>query len=272
MPTGSDGVLTATWRPEAAAVSLEVRGWAWPWPWSAEVVEVRIERRVAGEPVVPVRGADRVPAVGGYWLGTDHEMPLRSSVTYQAIGYNASGAAFASSMVTVSTEGAPHGIWLKVAGRPNLSVCTVGRAVDGPTSETQGGVYDIAGGFGVAVASASGINADRLTLTIGSVDAAQEQSIRAVLSAHRVLLIQDCGHDTIPSGWYFVGSVSRTPRDPLYLLPGRAHTLTLTRTGVPAGAGQGVVGWSYAAVAGTYATYTALKAAKASYFDVARGA
>ena len=268
MPTGSDGVLTATWRPEAAAVSLEVLGSAWP----SAVVEVRLMRLVAGETGVPVRGADRVPAVGGYWVGTDHEMPLGSSIAYQAIGYTSAGVEVLSSMVTVSTEGAPHGIWLKVAGRPNLTVRTVGRSVDGPTSETQGGVYDIAGGFGVAVASASGINADRLTLTIGSVDATQEQSIRAVLSAHRVLLIQDCGHDTIPSGWYFVGSVSRAPRDPLYLLPGRAHTLTLTRTGVPAGAGQGVVGWSYAAVRAAFATYAALKAAKATYFDVARGA
>lgn len=268
MPNGSDGVLTATWRPEAAAVSLEVLGSAWP----SAVVEVRMMRLVAGEPDVPVRGADRVPAVGGYWVGSDHEMPLGSSIAYQAIGYTSAGVAVLSSMVTVSTEGARHGIWLKVAGRPNLSVCTVGRAVDGPTSETQGGVYDIAGGFGVAVASASGINADRLTLTIGSVDAAQEQSIRAVLSAHRVLLIQDCGHDTIPSGWYFVSSVSRAPRDLLYLLPGRVHTLTLTRTGVPAGAGQGVIGWSWDAVAATYATWDDVEAAYATWFDLERGA
>lgn len=268
MPTGSDGVLTATWRPEAAAVSLEVLGSAWP----SAVVEVRLMRLVAGETDVPVRGADRVPAVGGYWVGSDHEMPLGPSITYQAIGYTSAGVAVLSSMVTVSTEGAPHGIWLKVAGRPNLSVCTVGRAVDGPTSETQGGVYDIAGGFGVAVASASGINADRLTLTVGSTDATQEQSIRAVLSAHRVLLIQDCGHDTIPSGWYFVGSVSRAPRDPLYLLPGRVHTLSLTRTGVPAGAGQGVIGWSWDAVAATYATWADVEAAYATWFDLERGA
>ena len=268
MPTGSDGILTATWRPEAAAVSLEVLGSAWP----SAVVSVRIERRVAGESVVPVRGADRVPAVGGYWVGTDHEQPLESSVTYRAIGYTAAGAQVLSAMVTVSTSGAPHGIWLKAAGQPNLTVRTVGRGADGPTSETQGGVYDIVGGVGVAVASAAGVNADRLTITIGSLDAAQEQSIRAVLSAHRVLLIQDCGHDVIPSGWYFVSSVSRAPRDARYLAPGRNHTLALTRTGVPAGAGQGVVGWSYAAVAATYATYAALKAAKATYFDVARGA
>ena len=268
MPTGTDGVLTATWRPEAAAVSLEVLGSAWP----SAVVEVRMMRLVAGETDVPVRGADRVPAVGGYWVGSDHETPLGSSITYQAIGYTSAGVTVLSSMVTVSTEGAPHGIWLKVAGRPNLTVCTVGRAVDGPTSETQGGVYDVAGGFGVAVASASGINADRLTLTVGSTDATQEQSIRAVLSAHRVLLIQDCGHDTIPSGWYFVGSVSRAPRDPKYLLPGRVHTLTLTRTGIPAGAGQGVIGWDYAAIAASYADYAEVAATFASYYDLARGA
>ena len=267
MPTGSDGVLTATWRPEVAAVSLEVLGSAWP----SAVVEVRLMRLVAGEEDVPVRGADRVPAIDGYWLGTDHEMPLHSSVTYQAIGYTAAGAQVLSAMVTVSTEGAPHGIWLKVAGQPNLTVLTVGRAVDGPASDTQGGVYDVVGGRGVAVASVAGVNAERVTLTVGSKDGAQERSIRNVLDTHRVLLIQDCGHDVLPSGWYFVSSVSRAPRDPKYLLPGRVHTLSLTRTGVPAGAGQGVIGWSWAAVEATYATWDDVAAARASWFALERG-
>ena len=268
MPTGSDGVLTATWRPEAAAVSLEVRGSAWP----SAVVEVRIMRLVAGEEDVPVRGADRVTAIDGYWLGTDHEMlELGSSITYQAIGYTAAGSQVPSSRVTVSTEGAPHGVWLKVAGQPNLSVCAAARSVDGPASDTQGGVYDVVGGRGVAVASVAGINAERLTLTVGTRDAGHEHSLRAVLEAHRVLLIQDCGHDVIPPGWYFVSSVSRAPRDPKYLLPGRIHTLSLTRTGIPAGGGQGVVGWDFAALAATYPDFATIASEYSSFFDVARG-
>ncbi|QIK82391.1 hypothetical protein [Sanguibacter sp. HDW7] len=268
MPTGADGVLTATWRPEAAAVSLEVLGSAW----SSAVVEVRVMRLVAGESDVPVRGADRVPAVGGYWAGSDHEQPLGSSVTYQAIGYTAAGVAVLSSMVTVSTEGAPHGIWLKAAGRPNLTVRGTGRASDGPVSQTQGGVYDVIGGTGVAVASVAGVNASTYSLVVSSEDAGVEASIRALLSTTRVVLVQDCGHDVIESGWYYVSQVSRAPRDPQYLLPGRVHTLSLTRTGVPAGGGQGVIGWSWAAVTATYPTWSAAMAAHPTWFDLTRGA
>lgn len=269
MPTGADGVLTATWRPEAAAVSLEVLGSAW----SSAVVEVRIERRVAGESVVPVRGADRVPAVGGYWVGTDHEQPLESSVTYQAIGYTAAGAQVLSAMVTVSTSGAPHGIWLKAPGKPNLTV-RLGMVERGTrSSTTQGGVYNIAGGRGVAVAAASGRDGDTMTLRVRPRSTAELESALALLDEHRVLLIQPVAViRPFRDAWWFVSSVEEA----LLTQADRADywdiTLNLTRVGVPAGAGQGVVGWSYAAVAGTYATYAALKAAKASYFDVARGA
>lgn len=268
MPTGADGVLTAVWRPEAAAVSLEVLGSAW----SSAVVEVRVMRLVAGESDVPVRGADRVPAVGGYWAGSDHEQPLGSSVTYQAIGYTAAGASVLSSMVTVSTDGAPHGIWLKAAGRPNLTVRTTGRASDGPVSVTQGGVYDVIGGTGVAVASVAGVNASTYSLVVSSEDAGREASIRALLGATRVILVQDCGHDVVESGWYYVSQVARAPRDPQHLLPGRVHTLSLTRTGVPAGGGQGVIGWSWAAVTATYPTWSDAMSAHPTWFDLTRGA
>jgi len=268
MPTGADGVLTATWRSGAAAVSLEVVGTAWP----VAVVEVRIMRLVAGQPDVPVRGADRVPAIAGFWVGSDHEQPLHSTVVYQAVGWTAAGAQVVSSMVTVDTTGAPHGIWLKAAGRPNLTVCTVGRSVDGPTSHTQGGVYDVVGGTGVAVASVAGVQADRVTMTVGSLTVEQETAIRALLTTTRILLVQDCGHDVIDSGWYYVDSVQRAPRDPQHLLPGRNHTLSLTRTGIPAGGGQGVVGWSWAAVEASYATWADVEAAYPTWFDLERGA
>lgn len=269
MPTGADGVLTATWRPEAAAVSLEVLGSAW----SSAVVDVRIMRYVAGEPDVPVRGADRVPAVGGYWTGSDHEQPLGSSVTYQAIGYTAAGAQVLSSMVTVSTDGAPHGIWLKAAGRPNLT-CRLGLVERGARSSvTQGGVYNIVGGRGIAVAAAAGREGDTLSLRLRAESTAELTAALALLDERRIVLIQAVGTvRPLPDAWWYVSAVE----DALVSQADRADlwdvTLALTRTGVPAGGGQGVIGWSYAAVAATYATYADLAAARDSYFDLARGA
>lgn len=268
MPTGADGVLTATWRPEVAAVSLEVLGSAWP----SAVVSVRIERRVAGESVVPVRGADKVSAIGGYWTGTDHEMPLESSVTYQAIGYTAADVPVLSSMVTVATSGAAHGVWLKAPGRPNLTV-RMGMADRGTrSSSTQGGVYNIAGGRGVAVAAASGRDGDTMTLRLRAASTTQLNSATALLDEHRVLLIQPVGTvSPFREAWWFVSSVDES----LLTQADRADywdlTLTLSRVGVPSGAGQEVVGWSYASIAATYADYAAVKAAYSDYLSLTRG-
>lgn len=269
MPTGADGVLTATWRPDVAAVSLDVLGSAWP----AAVVEVRLVRRVAGEEETPVRGADKVSAIGGYWTGTDHEMlELGSSITYQAVGYTSAGLPVLSSMVTVSTEGARHGVWLKAPGRPNLTV-RLGMVERGSRSSmTQGGVYNIAGGRGVAVAAASGRDGDTMTLRVRATSTAERESALALLDEHRVLLIQPVAHvRPFRDAWWFVSSVDEA----LLTQADRADywdlTLNLTRVGVPSGAGQEVVGWSYASIASTYADYVAVKAAYSDYLSLTRG-
>lgn len=269
MPTGADGVLTATWRPEAAAVSLEVLGSAW----SSAVVEVRVMRLVAGEPDVPVRGADRVPAVGGYWAGSDHEQPLGSSVTYQAIGFTAAGATVLSSMVTVSTEGAAHGIWLKAAGRPNLTTRLGLVEVGELGSATQGGVYNVVGGRGIAVAAAAGREGDTLSLTVRAASVADLEAVDALLDEHRVLLIQPIARvRPFRPGWWFVSAVSTSLEVQVDRSDSWLIALSLTRTGVPAGGGQGVIGWSWAAVTATYPTWTAAMAAHPTWFDLTRGA
>lgn len=260
-------LLTATFSPGTASVSLVVDGSFW----ASVPASITVERRVAGRETVPVRGAHRVAAVGGYFVGSDSEMDLDSTVTYVVTGYTSSGSAITGAEVTVSTEGGECGAWLKVAGRPGLNVLTILRNVGDVTSESQGGVYDIAGGRGVAVAEASGTRADRLSLLVGSEDSGHTDRVRAVLDESRIVLVQSCRHRPFDSGWYFIPSVARSMRTQMSEFPGRNFAFDLVRTGVPAGAGQGLASWSWSALLESYATWQDVYEAFPSWFATAQG-
>lgn len=268
MSTSPDGILEAAFDPAWASVRLVVDGGMWP----SSVASITITRSVPGVPAIGVRGIDRLPVVGGFFVGSDSEVPLDSAVRYAATGYSEAGAVVKTSSVTVDTSGAACGAWLKVAGHPNLTTHTVLRDVGEVESSTQGGVYDVAGGGGIAVAEVAGVNADRFTLTIGSLTTQQTNAIRAVIEHHRIVLIQSCSHEPFDSGWYFVESAKRALRGQLATIPGRNFTLSLVGTGIPSGAGQGIAGWSWASVMGTYPTWAALMAAEDSWFDLMQGA
>lgn len=267
MSTSPDGILEAVFDPAWATVRLIVDGGMWP----SAVASITVTRSVPGVPTIGVRGIDRLSVVGGYFIGSDPEAPLDSSATYSVTGFSAAGAVVKTASVTVDTSGAACGAWLKVAGHPNLTTHTVLRDVGEVESTTQGGVYDVAGGGGIAVAEVAGVNADRFTLTIGSLTTQQTDAIRAVLK-HRIVLIQSCAHQPFDSGWYFVESAKRALRAQLATIPGRDFTLSLVGTGIPSGAGQGIAGWSWDGVKGTYATWTDVMAAHPSWFDLMQGA
>lgn len=267
MSTSSDGILEAVFDPAWATVRLVVDGGMWP----SAVASITVTRSVPGVPTIGVRGIDRLSVVGGYFIGSDPEAPLDSSATYSVTGFSAAGAVVKTASVTVDTSGAACGAWLKVAGHPNLTTHTVLRDVGDVESSTQGGVYDVAGGGGIAVAEVAGVNADRFALTIGSLSTQQTNAIRAVLEHHRIVLIQSCVHEPFDSGWYFVEKSNRALRGGTALLPGRDFTLSLVGTGIPSGAGQGIAGWSWASVMGTYPTWADLQAAESSWFDLMQG-
>ena len=267
MSVSPDGILEAVFDPAWASVRLIVDGGMWP----SAVASITITRSVPGVPMIGVRGVDRLAVVGGSLITSDTEMPLDSSVTYAVTGYSAAGAVVKTASATVATSGAACGAWLKVAGRPNLTCHAVLRDVGEVESTTQGGVYDVAGGGGIAVAEVAGVNADRLAITIGSLSTQQTDAIRAVLE-HRIVLLQSCSHQPFDSGWYFIESAKRALRGQLATIPGRDFTLQLVGTGIPSGAGQGIAGWSWAGVKGTYPTWAAVMAAKPSWFRLGQGA
>ncbi len=267
MSVSPDGILEAVFDPAWASVRLIVDGGMWP----STVASITVTRSVPGVPMIGVRGIDHLAVVGGSLITSDIEMPLDSSVTYSATGYSAAGAIVKTASATVGTSGAACGAWLKVAGRPNLTCHSVLRGVSEVESSTQGGVYDVAGGGGIAVAEVAGVNADRLALTIGSLTTQQTNAIRAVIEHHRIVLIQSCSHQPFDSGWYFIESSKRALRGGTALLPGRDFTLQLVRTGIPSGAGQGIAGWSWAGVQNTYPDWAAVTANNPSWFDLMQG-
>ena len=261
-------ILTATFDPAYATVGLVVDGALWP----SSVDHVTITRLVSGAPDTPVRGVQALPVVSGYFVGSDPEAPLGSTVSYRVDGYLA--AVFvASASAVVDTTGAAAGLWLKVPGDPSATVRCAVIAVGDVSSPTIGGVYQIAGGGAVSasVASWSGISADQLRVTLQVEPGDAFTHIRAALEASRVLLIQPINVQDVDAGWYFVGNVSRSNPGQYDSYLYRLVSLDLTRVGVPAGDGQGIPGWSCAAVLDTYATCAVMLAAKATCFDLLQG-
>jgi hypothetical protein len=262
-------LFAATFDPAWATVGLIVDGSLW----GSSVDHVTITRQVTGEGDIHVRGVESLAALGGYFVGSDPEAPLESTVTYRVDGYLA--AVFVqSATATVDTTGAARGLWLKVPGDPSATVRCAVIAVGDTSSPTIGGVYQIIGGGAVsqAVASWSGISADQLGVTLQVEPGDALARIRAALDASRVLLIQPVNVQDVDAGWYFVGNVARSNPGQYDTYPFRLVSLDLTRVGVPAGDGQGIPGWTCAAVLDTYTTCAVMLAAKATCFDLLQGA
>jgi len=146
-------------------------------------------------------------------------------------------------------------------------------AVGDTSSPTIGGVYQVVGGSTVsqAVASWSGIESDQLTVTLRAETGAPLARVRAALLASRVLLLQGVNIQDVDTGWYYIANVSRANPGQYDTYPDRLITLTIQLVGVPAGDGQGIPGWTCAAVLDTYATCAIMLAAKATCFDLLQG-
>jgi hypothetical protein len=269
MPVSVDGILEATFDASTASVLLVVVGSEWPSP----VDMITITRTVAGEATVPVRGVESRVVAAGYYVGSDHEMALATTVTYVVAG-SFEGSDVATATVAESTTGAADGLWLKVAGAPDLTVLARTRTVSEVASPTIGGVYQIAGGGGsVAQTSAqwSGIESDSAKVGLSVETGTGVARLRAVMAASRILLLQPVGFTDIDAGWYFVGTVRRSnPASEAYAR--RWFDLDIQRTGVPAGQGSGIAGVTWAALMEECATWADVATAYATWFDVLRGA
>jgi len=262
-------LFTATFDPAWATVRLVVDGSLW----SSAVDHVTITRLITGSPDVPVRGVQSLAVVGGTFVGSDPEAPLGSTVSYRVDGYLA--AVFVqSATIAVNTTGAANGLWVKVPGDPSATLKANLRAISDITSPTVGGVYQIVGGGAVSqtVASWSGVESDQGSVSVSVEHPTGTGRLRAALGAARVLLLQPVGSTDLDAGFYFVDNVTRSNPAQIEAFSQRWFNLGVQRVGIPAGDGQGIPGWTCAAVLDTYATITIMLAAQATCFDLLQGA
>ncbi len=278
MPTSSDGVLTAEFDPDRNLVSLYVDGESWTG--ESPPSQVSITRSSPGVSSIPVRGAERLLAPGGTALWSDNEAPMATDVTYTVIGYSGPVLVGASSVI-VSTRGAAWGAWVKVPGRPELTVLATVKSVGDMSRQTMGGYWQIPGGptlsqsGGGASAQSAGMGALSATLTLSTRDPGLLGALdRAVRSAPgQVLLIQTGQPEELPSGYYFAESITQS--NPLNMSsddqPLRHVSLPLVESAIPAGPSTGWTGVTYQDVFEEFATYQALADTGATYLDVAQG-
>lgn len=246
-------ILSTLYDAARAAVVLTVDGGMWPSP----VTHIAMTRTPLGGATVEVRGLVQRRVEGGWYIGSDHEMPLDVAVTYEVTGYDSLGAVVDTETSTVSTTGASWGLWLKAAGQGDLTVRADWSARSDVASATIGGTYSVHGG--PELAQWSGIAADRVSIDVTTYDAAQDAALRTLLATTRVLLVQTGQPAEIGTGsdWWFVESVSQS--NPAQLRSDRQamrrRTLQLVQTTVPAGDGVLSTGVTYSTVSGNYSTY-----------------
>ncbi|UFU03431.1 hypothetical protein LQF12_02135 [Ruania suaedae] len=261
-------ILEATYDPSWAAVRLVVDGGMWPSP----VAQLRIERSAPGAATIPVRGAEDLWRVGGFWVGTDHEMPLNTSVQYTVFGFNEYGEPVAQESANVSTAAPGRRVWLKVAGQPDFSQRVLLRAVGNVTPTTRGGLYQVHGGR--AVAQTAGRNTDSLTVTVGTLTEGAWGALYSAMAAG-VILVQ--GEADVPSslraGWYFVnvefgqpGMAGFQDGVPVW------HQLTLSGTDMPAGYGVQSTGTTWGGVLAECDTWQDVIDGNSTWFDLLQGA
>lgn len=268
MPISGDGILQAEFDPAWAAVRLVVDGGMWP----SAVTTITVTRQVAGVADIAVRGVEKRAVVGGYFVGSDTEMPLEEAVSYQVQGWSAAGVLVKTVAVAVSTSGAAAGLWIKVPGMPDSTAHARFRTLGDITQDSIGGNYVIASDGGTvtqSVAHGSGVGPTSTTIGLGATVGPQLDRLRAALAAAgRVFLLQPVGSSDLDAGWYFVKSVSRSNPAGIEKYPSRWLALAVESTSMPAGMGQGVPGVTWAGVVDTYPTWSALLAAKPTWFDL----
>lgn len=205
---------------------------------------------------------------GGAAFVWDYEAPFGVAVTYYAMD----GTTKISSAAVTLASSQPM---IRVPGLPSLDIAVA--PVAKPTVKYPRRVVDLEPlGRDTFVALGGPRMAGRFALTLQTVTDGDSAALRAALrSALTVLLVWPSSN--VPYRYVRVADLDEDPQVDWMLSSDGAggqwtyFTLDCAVTDQPAGGIFGDPTASYAAIASTYATYTALKAAKATYLDVLKG-
>ncbi len=263
MPASSDGFVTVTADSVWASVKVDVNwGTSTPKPWRTTVTRTNPDGTV-----VTVRSGDLAYSPGGAVFVYDHWAPIEGTLKYQAFGYSTTGALlFTSTLATLVLPAATSTAWLKSVSNPSLSRKVT---INGPLDEqwsTPTVTFHIPGRSAPVVwqdvqSSTTGI------LRLSASSQADYVALRA-LSGAGVLLLQASSADySLPGDIYLTSPTAVTNRPGS--MPGwvaRRFEMPFVEVDPPSTVGSPLMvpGWNDAAVAASYATFSAFDAAFAT--------
>lgn len=249
--------LTPTPNPDTANVEVlfAVAGGDVPyWP------RVTLTRAIDGEEPVMLRGADSVTTSGGLLYIIDSEAPFGVELTYTAIS-SLGGATTAVTTLDVAST------WLKVPGHAELGTPVIVADHDRVDAyETPMGVFPIVGSrFPVTVAGTTSARTTSVKLLTTS--RAEAAHVLRVLRSSPVVLIETPAGHALERGYFTLTGFSRSQVARANGDDGSIWELPLIEVDIPTG-GSASGGVTWETIAGTYATWTALRAAVGTWLDL----
>jgi hypothetical protein len=210
-----------------------------------------------------VRGGTSRPVAAGNASVDDYEFAPGVATTYRLRSYTAGGALVDTVTATITQD--VDSAWLKVPSAPYLNMRVDVSVRLEIARRSRGGVFDVVGRtFPVAVGDIRG--GREFTLPIRTQTAEEERALDYALATGSVVFLQvPFAEDQFPTGYYFVGAVSRAPER--RYTSRRIWALELTEVAAP---GPEVIGSTYtcASVLTDYATVAAMVAANATIADL----
>lgn len=205
-----------------------------------------------------VRLPDGMEPIGGTMTVADYEAALAGLIRYDLTDG-------AGDTVSASTELAAELPRLGVAVLPQVAV-ELELVTGYEASRASSGTIHAVVGSGVPVPTIAELTTRRGTLQAGVADYATAADVEAVYTRGQVVLLRQPTHPGLDM-YHVAESVQVTPDR-----AGRwSVVIRYVEVAPPNAPLQGALGWTYADVSGTYASYTELAAAFPSYADLAAG-
>lgn len=249
--------LTATFDAVLCRVRLAATGL------NASAVTCTFDRTTDGIRYSVVRGGTAHPASSSASTLDDYEFPAGEETTYRVRSYDEGGALLDTFTTTITQD--VDSAWLKVPRAPylNLPVDVSVRMEIG--REARGGLFYVVNrSFPVAVGDLRG--SASFTLQVRTQTAAEERALDITLSTGDVVFLQaPASEEQFPTGYYAVGTVSRTSER--RYSQRRIWSLDMVQVAEP---GPDIIGSTYtnASVLFDYATVTDVIADNATIADL----
>lgn len=219
-----------------------------------------IARSVDGQQPVTIRGAAGVDTSGGLLYIVDNEAPFGVELTYTATNPIGGTVTATESLDVTST-------WIKVPGHADLGITAVIANHDRVDAYgTPTGVFPIVGSrLPVTVSGTTSARTSAVKLLTTS-RAGAAQLLRALQTSPVILIETPAGH-ALERGYFTITGFSRQQVARASADDGSIWELPLIEVGIPSG-GSASGGITWDTLAGTYATWTALRVGLASWLDV----